>query len=56
MPDEKPKTNKGPLEEGYQPTDYVKKGYKPTEGNLDPKNPPQGGSGMPKNSSSDSKK
>lgn len=35
----------------YQP---LEKGYKPTQGNLDNANPPQGGSGMPSTPSSDS--
>ena len=30
--------------EGYRPQ---KKGYQPTEGNLDTSNPPNGGSGVP---------
>jgi len=35
---------KGPIEEGYKP---FKKGYQPTQGNLDTTNPPRGGSGVP---------
>jgi len=35
---------KKPIEEGYQP---FKKGYRPTQGNLDTTNPPRGGSGIP---------
>ena len=46
MPDEKK-----PIDEGYQP---VKKGYQPNQGNLDPLNPPQGGSGVPASDTSDS--
>lgn len=33
-----------PMHEGYQP---YKRGYQPTEGNLDSSNPPTGGSGVP---------
>ncbi|HQK84120.1 MAG TPA: hypothetical protein PLK24_09300 [Atribacter sp.] len=39
-----------PINEGYQP---LKKGYQPTAGNLDPKNPPRGGSGVPSKPSND---
>ena len=38
-----------PLQEGYQP---IKKGYLPTQDNLDTNNPPQGGSGVNSNNSS----
>jgi len=31
--------------DGYQPKD--KRGYRPTQGNLDNSKPPQGGSGVP---------
>ncbi len=34
-----------PIHEGYQ--SYSKRGYQPTQGNLDPSNPPTGGSGVP---------
>lgn len=34
---------KEPIEEGYRP---FKKGYQPTQGNLDTTDPPQGGSGV----------
>lgn len=40
----KENNEKKPIQEGYQP---YKKGYQPTEGNLDPSNPPRGGSGVP---------
>ena len=33
-----------PLREGYQPE---KRGYQPTQGNLEASNPPRGGSGVP---------
>ena len=45
-----------PINEGYQP---LKKGYQPTKGNLDPKNPPRGGSGVtskPSNNAGNEKK
>lgn len=38
---------------GYSPE---KRGYQPTEGNLDVSNPPQGGSGVPQTPSSNSEK
>ncbi len=38
------------INEGYQP---LKKGYQPTNGNLDPNNPPRGGSGVPSKPSND---
>jgi hypothetical protein len=58
MSDEKSKGQNVPFREGYLITDYgyqpskshIEKGYKPIGGNLDPNNPPQGGSGMPKGS------
>ena len=51
--EKKQPTKEVPLQEGYQP---FKRGYKPTQGNLDTSNPPQGGSGVPSSSSSDSDK
>jgi hypothetical protein len=45
MPKNNKQTNQSvPLREGYQP---FKKGYQPTQGNLNPSNPPKGGSGLP---------
>lgn len=47
MSDEKKQPEiKKPLIEGYQPSPLEKKGYQPTEGNLDKNNPPTGGSGV----------
>lgn len=42
-----------PLQEGHQP---IKKGYQPTQGQLDISNPPQGGTGVPPSSSSENGK
>lgn len=45
MSEEKRESEKEePSEYGYQP---IREGYQPTEGHLDPSNPPQGGSGVP---------
>jgi len=40
-------TNKKPINEGHQP---LKRGYQPSVSKLDPKNPPQGGTGVTSNS------
>jgi len=42
--DKEQSTQSVPLREGYQP---LKRGYQPEQGNLNPSNPPKGGSGVP---------
>jgi len=48
------KSNKQ-VDEGYKPTPR-KKGYQPSQGNLDTTNPPTGGSGVPSKPQTDSDK
>jgi len=50
---EKQSQKKVPL--GFRPI-TIKKGYRPTQGNLDTSNPPRGGSGVPSNSLKDNGK
>ncbi|MBS1258965.1 MAG: hypothetical protein MAG551_02029 [Candidatus Scalindua arabica] len=40
-----------PLKEEYQP---IEKGYQPTQGNIDTSKPPQGGSGVASDTSTES--
>jgi len=54
--EKKPPIKKVPIKEGYQPNKKIEKGgYQPNRGNLDPSNPPKGGSGVPKKSQDNEK-
>lgn len=45
------KKTKAKLQYGFQPAkDKMKKGHQPAQSNLDPLNPPSGGSGVPASS------